>query len=253
MDIRYCPECGKRLDEDSLFCTNCGFKVGDENKKTRYCSNCGEKIDLNNEFCSSCGFKVRDEIKKTRYCSSCGEKIDFNAEICPKCGVRVQYPLVNSAREKIKRNANKADNFLVKYVTYRNVLIILLVFIIIGLVVAAPSIINYLTPYKEVGSDYIADPVAGEKVQFDGEYMGHTSWGGGYLFYLSITNNDIVKVGDQYVIIQGDYLSHDLYGKEGKTIHLEGRFAEGGLSKQRFGDGYIEGHWFGAHTIEIVN
>ena len=84
--------------------------------------------------------------------------------------------------------------------------------------------------------------------------MGTTTWGGGgyFFFYNSITNNDIVKVDDEYVIIQGDYLSHDLYGHEGETVHLEGRFGSGGKSKQPSDDGYINGRWFGADKIVII-
>lgn len=219
-----------------------------------FCTECGNKLGKNEIFCPNCGTKVKDEEKKTKFCSQCGEKIAYDAEICPNCGVRLLNPLANSAGKALNKSFEKTDDFISKYVTARNVLIIVLIIIIIGLISAAPSIIEHMTPYKQVDSSYIPNHVAGEKVQFDGEYIGTTNWGGGYFFFYStITNNDIVRVGDQYVILQGDYINHDLYGNEGKTVHLEGRFAAGGLSHQRFEDGYIDGYWFGADTIEIVN
>lgn len=218
-----------------------------------YCEECGSKLEKDTIFCPECGNKVKDEETKTKFCSNCGEKIAFNAEICPKCGVRLLNPLSNSAKDAVDKGLSKADSLAKKYITARNILIVFLIVIVIALIMAAPGIIDALTPYKQVDSSYISNPVAGEKVQFDGTYMGSTSWSGGYLFYYSpITNNDIVKVGDEYVILQGDYLSHNLYGNEGKTVHLEGRFAAGGESKEPFGNDYIYGHWFGADTIEIV-
>ena len=223
MDNRYCPECGNRLEKDSVFCPKCGFKL-------------------------------KDKEKKTKFCSHCGEKIDANAEICPKCGIRLINPLTNSASDVLNKGKTKADDFSKRYLTAKNFIIVILIIIIITLLVSAPSIIDYLTPYKLVDDSYIANPVPGEKVQFDGEYIGTTSWGGGYFLYYSyITDNDIVKVGDQYVLIQGDYLEHDLYGNEGKMVHLEGRFAGTDASKEPFGDEYIYGHWFGASTIEIID
>ena len=217
MDFNYCPECGNRLERDAVFCDKCGFKIRQNNK--------------------------------TKFCSACGEKIDFNAEICPKCGVRLLNPFANSARDTLVKSKSKAESFSAKYITLKNILIVVLILIIIALVFSAPSIIDALTPYNEVDSSYIANPVAGEKVQFDGEYIGTTSWGGAFF---PVTNNDVVKVDDQYVIIQGDYLLHDLYGYDGKTVHLEGRFAPTEKSKEPVGDMYVYGYWFGADSIEIV-
>ena len=222
-----------------------------------YCQECGNKLKKDAIFCDRCGFKVVEEETKTKFCFNCGEKIDFNAEICPKCGVRLINPITNSAGDILSNSADKIDgavSSVSKYFTLKNIVIVLLIIIILTLVVEAPAIIDYLTPYKEVDSSYIANPVAGEKVQFDGEYIGTTSWGGGgFLMFSMITNNDIVKVGDQYVIIQGDYMTHDLYNHKGSKVHLEGRFADGGTSTEPFGDGYIDGHWFGATKIELIN
>ena len=218
-----------------------------------YCSECGNKLSDGAIFCSECGFKINREEKKTKFCSQCGEKIDAKAEICPNCGVRLLNPLTNSAEKALSKSVKRTDDFISKYFTFQNFIIVILIIVIIGLIMAAPSIIEHLTPYKQVDSSYIANPVQGEKVQFDGEYVGSTNWAGGYYFYYSyISNNDIVKVGNEYVIIQGDYLNHDLYGHEGETVHLEGRFGGGGKSKQPTENGYIYGYWFGADTIELV-
>lgn len=222
-----------------------------------YCPECGNKLQNEAIFCDKCGFRVVKEENKTKFCFNCGEKIDVNAELCPKCGVRLINPIKNSANVLLSSSQKKIGegiDSVSRYITARNIVIVLSVIIIIALIASSPAIIENLTPYKEVDASYIGNHVAGEKVQFDGEYVGHTSWGANsFLFYSTITDNDIVKVGNQYVILQGDYLGHDLSGHEGSTVHLEGRFASGGTSNERFGDGYIDGYWFGADTIELVN
>ena len=108
---------------------------------------------------------------KTKFCSNCGEKITYNAEICPKCGVRLLNSIANSTRDAVNKSLSKADNFSKKYFTAKNILIVFLIIVILFLIMSAPGIIEKLTSYKEVGSSYVANPVAGEKVQFDGEYV----------------------------------------------------------------------------------
>lgn len=220
MDNNYCPECGNKLEKDAAFCSNCAFKIKQNNK--------------------------------TKFCSACGEKIDFNAEICPKCGVRLLNPLTNSLNDTFDKATRKTEDFREKYVTARNITIVFLIFIIFALIAATPLILEAVTPYEEVDESYIANPVPGEKVQFDGVYVGHTTWSAGSYFYSPITDNDVVRVGSHYVIIQGDYLNNDLYGHEGRTVHLEGRFAPSEKSKEPLEDMYIYGYWFGADSIEIV-
>lgn len=223
-----------------------------------YCPECGNKLQNESIFCDKCGFKIIEAENKTKFCFNCGEKIDYHAEICPKCGVRLINPIKNSANDLLSSSQKKIDdgiNSFKRYVTVRNVSIVLLVIMVLILISLAPTIIELATPYKEIDASYIPNHVSGEKVQFDGEYIGHTSWGANtYYFYLysPISDNDIVKVGDYYVLLQGDYLDHDLYGHEGSTVHLEGRFAKGGTSNEKFGNGSIDGYWFGADTIELV-
>lgn len=254
MDENYCSNCGSKIDEDSMFCPECGSNL---KKDLNFCPECGNKLKKESIYCVNCGFKLKEDVSNTKFCQNCGEKINKNAEICPHCGVRLMNPLANTAGDALNSLQKNVGDGLIsasKYFTLKNVTIVVLVLIIIGLVVYSPAIIDYLTPYKEVDSSYIANPVAHEKVKFTGEYVGTTSWGSGlYYFYYPMTNNDILKVGDQYVILQGDYLGHDLYGNEGKKVHVEGRFVAEGLSNQKMGNGYIEGHWFGADTIKLIN
>lgn len=60
-------------------------------KKSKFCTNCGKEVELETVFCPKCGYKFGEEKTEpqTKFCQTCGKKININAEICPHCGVRV--------------------------------------------------------------------------------------------------------------------------------------------------------------------
>ena len=122
------------------------------------------------------------------------------------------------------------------------------------LLVLSPQIIEFLTPYKEVGSDYFSNPVPGEKVKFTGEYIGTTSNNVGFLYYnIYSYEYDIVKIGGYYIFIQGSPDVHKLYNYKGHTVYIEGRFASTEKSTEPTENGDISGYWFGADKIEIID
>ena len=53
--MRTCKNCGAQLDDDALFCTECGTKQ-EPQKKT--CPHCGAEIDDDSIFCAECGTKL---------------------------------------------------------------------------------------------------------------------------------------------------------------------------------------------------
>jgi uncharacterized membrane protein YvbJ len=59
-----CPKCNADLEEDALFCSECGFRIQDkerENDPDRglRCSNCGYQNDPDTVFCIECGYKFK--------------------------------------------------------------------------------------------------------------------------------------------------------------------------------------------------
>ena len=50
--MRICRKCGAPLDEDALFCTECGNKV---EKVRNGCPNCGAAVEEGQSFCTECG------------------------------------------------------------------------------------------------------------------------------------------------------------------------------------------------------
>ena len=57
-----------------------------EKLETLICKECGSPLEQNDIFCSQCGTKVERE----RICSSCGEPLKENDVFCRKCGTRYQ-------------------------------------------------------------------------------------------------------------------------------------------------------------------
>jgi len=63
-----CLHCGSKLDNDAVFCTNCGKKITDivSKEEIKFCMNCGNKLDADSAFCSNCGKKVEfNELTST--------------------------------------------------------------------------------------------------------------------------------------------------------------------------------------------
>lgn len=53
--MRTCSNCGAPLDNDALFCTECGTKVAPMRMQ---CPNCGAGVENNSAFCPECGTPI---------------------------------------------------------------------------------------------------------------------------------------------------------------------------------------------------
>lgn len=60
---KFCKNCGRYIEEEDLFCPDCGRQV--PNKKIlKFCPNCGENLKTDDYFCKNCGFKIKEPKKQ---------------------------------------------------------------------------------------------------------------------------------------------------------------------------------------------
>lgn len=63
----YCPNCGNKILENELFCSECGEKIKNQTtiSQSFFCGNCGLELDNNSEFCGNCGTKQNKDNSST--------------------------------------------------------------------------------------------------------------------------------------------------------------------------------------------
>lgn len=102
----YCKECGAKLDDDAVFCMNCGVKILDTQNK-KICPNCEAAI-----------------VDDAFFCMKCGTKLDSTAEI-------ETYNLTNSQKEKtVKSNKEEIDPDLIAIIKVIAVFVVILLIIL---------------------------------------------------------------------------------------------------------------------------
>lgn len=126
MGYTFCESCGEQVDDDALFCNNCGAKMPVKlmpgmvlcnhcNKAVRegvrFCTNCGHPmikeavIEQRGALkeCPNCGFKTNDPDKM--FCDDCGRRLvgeggeevakeepkpkEPTQKVCTNCGFRI--------------------------------------------------------------------------------------------------------------------------------------------------------------------
>lgn len=55
--VRECSHCGKKIETDSRFCSQCGTAVGND------CPSCGKTVQAEDLFCTTCGTKLEFEME----------------------------------------------------------------------------------------------------------------------------------------------------------------------------------------------
>lgn len=88
----------------------------------RYCSNCGQKVDDGSKFCSNCGTAIvissenTQSQRKAAYdgvihkCPSCGEILNSFISKCPACGYELRGTSASNSVKELYRNIQTAKS-----------------------------------------------------------------------------------------------------------------------------------------------
>lgn len=69
--MRQCPNCGRSLQDDVLFCSQCGTEIiTDGAAGKRVCIYCGNELRNDEYYCSACGGIQSDDLKQDFLVSS---------------------------------------------------------------------------------------------------------------------------------------------------------------------------------------
>lgn len=86
--MKKCPYCSAQMNDDSLFCTECGRPIPQGN----VCPYCGASVNESDVFCQSCGKRVDEkpsmDVSDTtqKKCPYCGASVNDGDVFCENCG-----------------------------------------------------------------------------------------------------------------------------------------------------------------------
>jgi len=93
--MKQCLNCGAQMNDDSLFCAECGSKISQGN----LCPHCGTSMNDGDVFCQNCGKKPSEAVLPTivsaslRMCPHCGATMSDNDVFCQNCGKQPDEPI----------------------------------------------------------------------------------------------------------------------------------------------------------------
>ena len=93
MGITFCPTCCEQVDDDALFCNNCGAKMPVKLLPGMVlCPHCNKAVREGIRFCTNCGGSMVEEPKpEGKECPNCGwTTTDMSLMFCDKCGRRLE-------------------------------------------------------------------------------------------------------------------------------------------------------------------
>ncbi len=125
-----CKKCGKENSDNSIYCSNCGYRLDGKKK----CGNCSQMIDENAIYCNFCGSRVDGKS----VCKNCGSVYD--GVFCTQCGASKN----ENAVKKVKNSTSPKNVFnkIVNIVAPCLVLVALLVLFINSFLLGVQLIVN---------------------------------------------------------------------------------------------------------------
>ncbi len=103
--MKQCPYCGAQVNDDCLFCTECGRPIpqGD------VCPHCGASVNESDVFCQSCGKRVDEkpsmDVSDTtqKKCPYCGASVNDGDVFCENCGRNLADGSIGFATNEVRQ------------------------------------------------------------------------------------------------------------------------------------------------------
>jgi len=111
-----CSNCGAQMEENIKFCMECGSKMEPEVLK---CPNCSVELPEGTKFCMECGEKVGaipkpkpkiEAAPKEVICPKCSKKLPADLKFCTDCGTGLgpQVPKKKAHDDEVDKLVNEA-------------------------------------------------------------------------------------------------------------------------------------------------
>ena len=110
--MKKCPFCGAELNDESLFCTECGKEL----PKGNACPHCGASVNNGDAFCQNCGKRI-DDIPSTeeeptitqKKCPHCGASVIEGDVFCADCGKKIDEAVPVTEPKPIKQETTPIE------------------------------------------------------------------------------------------------------------------------------------------------
>ena len=132
--IKFCPECGLKLEKEFKFCPECGINLESVSQQSFgqkdlanpiTCENCGEENSPDNEICAGCGIRLKNKaeaenlVKKT-------QPLRKQKASHKKANIKKQNKKINKPQEQPAiKSLNKKNLLIIVVVLLAGIFIIL--------------------------------------------------------------------------------------------------------------------------------
>ena len=115
--MKKCPYCSAQMNDDSLFCTECGKPIPQGN----VCPHCGASVNDGDTFCQNCGKKIdgiqpSSPVESTlERCPHCNTPYNDGSVFCENCGKKIIDEPSNASIQQQPQPSTRNGNLVIRW------------------------------------------------------------------------------------------------------------------------------------------